>query len=145
MTLPHKVLQPEEFDQQTLRIRNNYFSDKDSKEFALKPEYHRKIPADGLSHYLETIWVRNKISTISTIYPNFLQDKVQNNKDLDVPTQQELLAQYRCDEIASETLKIFHNRIISVKKPVEIGKFVPELGKVMRDAEKEALGLSQFQ
>lgn len=24
-----------------------------------------------------------------------------SNKDLDLPTQQELLAQYRCDEIAS--------------------------------------------
>ncbi|TIA90053.1 hypothetical protein E3P99_01767 [Wallemia hederae] len=122
VTLPHKLLQPEEFDKQTSSVRNGYFGDNTSTDYILKPQYHRQIPADGLSHYLETIW-----------------DKVQNNKDLDVPTQQELLAQYRCDEIASEALKVFHSRLVPVKKPVEVGKFVPELGRVMRDSSKEAL------
>ena len=35
---------------------------------------------------------------------------------------------------------MFHSRLVSVKKPVEVGKFVPELGRVMRDSSKEALG-----
>ncbi|TIB04641.1 hypothetical protein E3P96_01585 [Wallemia ichthyophaga] len=124
VTLPHKLLQPDEFDRQTSTIRNDYFTKSTSGNYILKPEYHRQIPADGLSHYLQTIW-----------------DKVQNNKDLDVPTQQELLAQYRCDEIAAEALKVFHSRLIAVRKPVEVGKFVPELGKIMRDSKKEALDM----
>ena len=50
-------------------------------------EYHRRIPADGFSVYAEGIW-----------------DQIVNNKDLDLPTQQELLAQFRCDEISREVL-----------------------------------------
>ncbi|PHH90853.1 hypothetical protein CDD83_2452 [Cordyceps sp. RAO-2017] len=54
------------------------------------PEYHRRIPADGLAVYAEGIW-----------------DQIVNNKDLDLPTQQELLAQFRCDEISREVLVAF--------------------------------------
>ncbi len=53
-------------------------------------EYHRRIPADGLSVYAEGVW-----------------DQIVNNKDLDLPTQQELLAQFRCDEISREVLVAF--------------------------------------
>ena len=61
-------------------------------------EYHRRIPADGLSVYAEGVW-----------------DQIVNNKDLDLPTQQELLAQFRCDEIAREVLVGFD----SVVAPLE--------------------------
>ncbi len=54
------------------------------------PEYHRRIPADGFSVYAEGVW-----------------DQIVNNKDLDLPTQQELLAQFRCDEISREVLILF--------------------------------------
>lgn len=54
------------------------------------PEYHRRIPADGFSVYAEGIW-----------------DQIVNNKDLDLPTQQELLAQFRCDEISKEVMVAF--------------------------------------
>ncbi|KAI9602115.1 hypothetical protein KEM48_000142 [Puccinia striiformis f. sp. tritici PST-130] len=43
--------------------------------------------ADGLAQYMSGIW-----------------DAVVSNKDLDLPTQQELLAQFRCDEIAATHL-----------------------------------------
>ena len=72
------------------------------------------------------------------------QDQVQNNKDLDVPTQQELLAQFRCDEIAADAIKKFNENVKSVRKPVEIGKFVPELGSIMKTSKKEALGKFYF-
>jgi hypothetical protein len=35
------------------------------------------------------------------MYASSIWDTVLTNKDLDLPTQQELLAQYRCDEISS--------------------------------------------
>lgn len=54
------------------------------------PEYHRRIPADGFSVYAEGIW-----------------DQIVHNKDLDLPTQQELLAQFRCDEISKEVTVAF--------------------------------------
>jgi hypothetical protein len=64
-----------------LRIR---FNDPEDPNFVFRPEYHKRIPADGYNMYASSIW-----------------DKVLTNKDLDLPTQQELLAQYRCDEIAN--------------------------------------------
>lgn len=60
------------------------FNDPQNPDFVFKPEYHKRIPADGYHIYASGIW-----------------DKVLTNKDLDLPTQQELLAQYRCDEISS--------------------------------------------
>lgn len=60
------------------------FNDPENPDFVFRPEYHKRIPADGYNMYASSIW-----------------DKVLTNKDLDLPTQQELLAQYRCDEISN--------------------------------------------
>ncbi|KAK3314829.1 protein SEY1 [Apodospora peruviana] len=91
--LPHKILQPDKFvsevDVLGKRFTTGHRSTKD-QEFVggvFLPEYHRRIPADGLSVYAEGVW-----------------DQIVNNKDLDLPTQQELLAQFRCDEISREVL-----------------------------------------
>ena len=65
---------------------------------------------------------------------------MQNNKDLDLPTQQELLAQFRCDEIASAALTEFNEQAKPQKRPIESGKVVDGLGKMMRAWRKGALG-----
>ncbi|ROW17024.1 hypothetical protein VPNG_01035 [Cytospora leucostoma] len=94
--LPHKILQPDKFvtevDNLAKRFVTGHVSTKD-QEFeggVFLSEYHRRIPADGFSVYAEGIW-----------------DQIVSNKDLDLPTQQELLAQFRCDEIAREVLVAF--------------------------------------
>ena len=33
------------------------FVERDHADFVFKKEYHKRIPADGLPMYLETIWV----------------------------------------------------------------------------------------
>jgi len=60
------------------------------------------------------------------------QDQVQSNKDLDLPTQQELLAQFRCDEISTQALADFNEQSKSQRKPVESGRVVEGLGGMMR-------------
>jgi protein SEY1 len=65
---------------------------------------------------------------------------VQSNKDLDLPTQQELLAQFRCDEIAAVALAEFNEQAKSQKRPVEAGKVVEGLGKMMNAWRTQALG-----
>lgn len=62
---------------------------------------------------------------------------MQTNKDLDLPTQQELLAQFRCDEIASVALSEFNDQAKSQKRPVEAGKVVEGLGALMRQWRKD--------
>lgn len=68
-----------------------------------------------------------------------LQEQVQTNKDLDLPTQQELLAQFRCDEISAVALSEFNEQAKSQKRPVEAGRVVDGLGEMMRTWRTDAL------
>ena len=68
------------------------------------------------------------------------QEQVLSNKDLDLPTQQELLAQFRCDEIASLAFAVFEASVSSHSKPVSSGAVVSGLGESMRSACDLALG-----
>ena len=102
--LPHKIYAPEKFDQAVKDMSTRFREGRrDPRRDALRsefesgvflPEYHRRIPADGLPHYAEGVW-----------------DQIVNNKDLDLPTQQELLAQFRCDEIMREAMIAFDETI----------------------------------
>ncbi|KAH9993622.1 RHD3/Sey1 [Russula vinacea] len=69
--LPHKILASDRFESDVRRLRGR-FTDKSRDDFTV------------VAFYMEGIW-----------------EQVQTNKDLDLPTQQELLAQFRCDEISS--------------------------------------------
>ncbi|KAI0402139.1 RHD3/Sey1 [Xylaria palmicola] len=100
--LPHKILQPEKFVDEVKNLGKRFVAGNRSSKARLEhgereleggvflAEYHRRIPADGFSVYAEGVW-----------------DQIVNNKDLDLPTQQELLAQFRCDEISREVLISF--------------------------------------
>ncbi|EKD17501.1 uncharacterized protein L3040_006616 [Drepanopeziza brunnea f. sp. 'multigermtubi'] len=100
--LPHKILQPEKFLTEVERLGSRFRAGhRTTKEHGFDaaheleggiflPEYHRRIPADGYSVYAQGVW-----------------DQISCNKDLDLPTQQELLAQFRCDEISREVLEAF--------------------------------------
>ncbi|KAK0122266.1 Dynamin-like GTPase that mediates homotypic ER fusion [Cadophora gregata] len=100
--LPHKILQPDKFLTEVGNLGTRFRAGhRTSKEHGFDanheleggiflPEYHRRIPADGFSVYAQGVW-----------------DQIVSNKDLDLPTQQELLAQFRCDEISREVLEAF--------------------------------------
>ena len=91
-------------------------------------EYHRRIPADGFPKYAENVW-----------------DQIVNNKDLDLPTQQELLAQFRCDEISREVLVAFDEAIGPLENKQADGvrqghpALLPTLGEAMRIARSRAI------
>lgn len=107
VALPHKILQPEKFVSEVSKLgtmfreghrdaRRDALLDDQGKERGLfLPEYHRRIPADGFPIYAENVW-----------------NQIVSNKDLDLPTQQELMAQFRCDEIAREALEGFDEAIM---------------------------------
>ncbi|KAF5375608.1 hypothetical protein D9757_008542 [Collybiopsis confluens] len=119
--LPHKVLAADQFEKETRNLRER-FVDKQNPGFVFKPLYHKRIPADGVAFYMENIW-----------------EQVQSNKDLDLPTQQELLAQFRCDEISAVALAEFNEQARPQKRPIEAGKVVEGLGGMMRSWHKMAL------
>ncbi|KAJ3536079.1 hypothetical protein NMY22_g6196 [Coprinellus aureogranulatus] len=119
--LPHKILVPEKFEAEVQSLRKR-FTDKSNPDYVFKPAYHKRIPADGVAFYMQNIW-----------------EQVQSNKDLDLPTQQELLAQFRCDEISAGALAEFNEQAKSQKRPVESGRVVEGLGAMMRDWRTRAL------
>jgi hypothetical protein len=138
VALPHKILMPEKFDQAveklSARFREGYKDPKkqgllnEDETPLLLPEYHRRIPADGFSVYAEGVW-----------------DQIVNNKDLDLPTQQELLAQFRCDEIAREVLIAFDEAITPLEatqaRDIKAGTpaLLANLGSVMTGARVNVL------
>ena len=61
------------------------------------------------------------------------------NKDLDLPTQQELLAQFRCDEIASAAFATFEAQVSSYRKPIDAGQILEGLGAGMSSSRSIAL------
>ncbi|TFY56989.1 hypothetical protein EVJ58_g7303 [Rhodofomes roseus] len=119
--LPHKVLEAQRFETEVAELRKR-FVDKSREDFVFKPAYHKRIPADGVAFYMEGIW-----------------EQVQSNKDLDLPTQQELLAQFRCDEISSAALAEFAEQAKPQRRPIESGKVVEGLGGMMQNWRTAAL------
>jgi hypothetical protein len=130
--LPHKILQPEKFVSETQNLRGRFregifpeaeamSSDEHlsqgSKDGIFLPAYHRRIPADGFPMYAENIW--NQIVT---------------NKDLDLPSQQELLAQFRCDEIAATCTTGFNEIIAPFEESAKSGTVLNGLGPAMKQA-----------
>ncbi|KAK4214980.1 protein SEY1 [Rhypophila decipiens] len=140
--LPHKILQPEKFLSEVELLGKRFTTGhrataREHQEYAggvFLPEYHRRIPADGLSHYAQGVW-----------------DQIVNNKDLDLPTQQELLAQFRCDEIAREVLVGFDTVIGPLEeKQIEAtrsgrNEVIPDLGSTGAGARESCLGAFETQ
>lgn len=83
-TLSHKVLQYDKFVSD-IRLLGNRFVDPSDEGFLFRPFYHHDIPIEGWTMYAENCW-----------------EQIDNNKDLDLPTQQILVAKFKCDEIASQ-------------------------------------------
>lgn len=136
--LPHKILQPDAFITSVQKLgtrfregvkrRGDALLLDEQSEPILLPEYHRRIPADGFSHYANGIW-----------------EQIESNKDLDLPTQQELLAQFRCDEIAREVLIAFDEVVIPFEtRQSDAAKsgspiVIAELGLALNQARKKVL------
>lgn len=80
--LGHKVLQNEKFIQDVKNLGDSFSQ---AKETYFKPIYHHMLPLDGWGMYAQNCW-----------------DQIENNKDLDLPTQQILVARFKTNEILEE-------------------------------------------
>ncbi|KAH6900122.1 RHD3/Sey1 [Thelonectria olida] len=133
--LPHKILQGDKFVEEVQKLGSRFTAgnrsgkgDQELEGGVFLPEYHRRIPADGFSVYAEGIW-----------------DQIVNNKDLDLPTQQELLAQFRCDEISREVLINFDVIVTPLEEKqaeaVKLGipTVLPDLGLAGKDAREKCI------
>lgn len=139
--LPHKILQADKFVEEVQNLGARFTAgnrsgkgDQELEGGVFLPEYHRRIPADGFSVYAEGVW-----------------DQIVNNKDLDLPTQQELLAQFRCDEISREVLLNFDLIIAPLEEKqaeaVKLGipTVLPDLGVSGKDAREKCVRAFEMQ
>ncbi|KAF9115300.1 Dynamin-like GTPase that mediates homotypic ER fusion [Mortierella sp. AM989] len=119
--LPHKLLQPDKFEEEVNQLRNRFINSSDPN-YVFQPQYSKRVPVDGLHVYAGGIW-----------------EKIMTNKDLDLPTQQELLAQFRCDEIANAAFIVFTEAIKEFRQPIEAGHLVNGLGPKMKEIRDTAI------
>jgi len=99
--LPPKPYQPEEFLSQAKKLRNRINRNNNKGEGEVEEEknfwgekYVTEVPVDGLCMYYDNIW-----------------NTVNSNKDLDIPTQLEMLATHRCDEFYDLCFTEFSTKI----------------------------------
>ncbi|KAI0220473.1 Dynamin-like GTPase that mediates homotypic ER fusion [Massospora cicadina] len=118
--LPHKVLLPDAFDDQVQVMRRQFY-DPTHRDYVFRAQYHKKIPADGFAAYAASIW-----------------EQIVANRDLDLPTQQQLLAQFRCDEIAAHQFQTLRDGF-TARDAVEAGEVVVGLGNMFRSLKSEAM------
>jgi protein SEY1 len=50
-----QVLRPDLFEEEVVKLRGR-FTDRSREDYVFKPAYHKRIPADGVAHYMEGIW-----------------------------------------------------------------------------------------
>lgn len=119
-TLPHKVLLPEKFSETVDHLRER-FLDETHKEFVFNEDYHRNVPLDGWPMYASQIW-----------------EQIELNKDLDLPTQQILVARFRCVDIANQAWIQFNSDLEQLDAPFGtdtlIENFGPPLGSIRTKA-----------
>lgn len=128
--LGHKVLQEEKFNE-GIRDLGRKIVDSADEEYLFKKNYHHNIPIDGWTIYARNCW-----------------DQIDSNKDLDLPTQQILVAKFKCDEILSSVYDEFmlsFNEKLLPKAPkntegADIDNFnYKEIGTELKTLQKGAL------
>ncbi|QSL64677.1 hypothetical protein MERGE_001979 [Pneumocystis wakefieldiae] len=120
-TLSHMMLAPEAFEQDIIELQKRFF-DRSNVNFVFRSKYYKRVPADGFSVYIKEIW-----------------EKIITNKDLDLPTQQQLLAQYRCDEISKTILENIEPKIKALEKSMHAEKFIDNLDQKMEKIKASAM------
>lgn len=120
-TLPHKVLLPEKFseDIDQLRLR---FIDESNQGFLFNNEYHRGVPLDGWPMYASQIW-----------------EQIELNKDLDLPTQQILVARFRCVDISNQAWNEFNSELKELNLPLGTETLIENFGTPLREIRQRAL------
>lgn len=118
-TIGHKVLQPEKFEDDVKLLGDRLINPNDT---LFNSNYHHGVPVDGWALYAENCW-----------------DQIDNNKDLDLPTQQILVAQFKCEEFAKKSFDSFVGKFIEYEPSGLINDDYDEIGRCLIDLKNDAL------
>jgi protein SEY1 len=127
ITLPHKKYFEEKFNDEVKDLRKRleaghpqYFFNHVSSE--------KNVPADGIKQYISQLW-----------------DDIINEKELNIPSQKEMLSNYRCNEIKDNVLMENDQAVrdiqnLSAKENVDdfTSKCLAIADKIFKDYDKTA-------
>lgn len=88
--LAHKLLQEENFFNDLKKLGDSFVNE-NTEPYYFKSNYHHNLPVDGWNMYAEQCW-----------------EQIENNRDLDLPTQQILVARFKTEDIANEAYGKFN-------------------------------------
>lgn len=94
--LPHKVLMENEFTAKGAELRRRF-----QENEVFLDEYCRGVAADGFSEYARSVW-----------------ETIRANRELDIPSQKEMLAHVRCEQIAKEALANAETALVPLRSKV---------------------------
>ena len=123
-SLPHYTLQKEEFHQAVKDLRR-WFIDETHEKYLYRHVHKgnfRSIPLDGVPQYLDSCWT-----------------SIKANKDLDIPSQREMLARLRCGELAEHLLAAHNEAMDAALGKVKDGNFIPQVSRWAGDLEEKAV------
>ena len=108
-TISVKDFKPEEFVRD-IQVLKDKFSNKERNDYLFRCK-NTDIPVDGISVYFSEIW-----------------NIIHSDKDLNIPSQKEMLANLRCSELKLEALKKFSEEAAGLTG--QAGKsLIPDLGQ----------------
>ncbi|EGC40202.1 hypothetical protein DICPUDRAFT_96317 [Dictyostelium purpureum] len=121
-SLPHKIYSNEQFMKQVEALKTRFVDPKLSN-FIPKVEYRNDdIPADGFYQFSYQVW-----------------ETIKSNRDLDLPSQKEMLALYRCDEFVEKSMSIFNKELRTTKESIEKGRIQENFGEKSKRIIDQAL------
>lgn len=123
---PHFTYRKAEFIEQSQLLRRK-LTDPDHPNYLWNPEYKTDVPADGFDIYAKNIWA-----------------VVKDNRDLDLPSQKEMLALFRCGEISDQLYAEFTERIAPTAANIKASKLEEAIGDELSAIVTDIMGNNNF-
>jgi hypothetical protein len=112
--MSHRKFQAKEFDEEVGQLQRKFTDPTASDYFFTSPETFRRVPLDGLTQYLGSCW-----------------ESIKTSKDLNIPSQREMIARVRCEEISTELTQSFTEYFAEVKGKIKRGEWVLGISEVL--------------
>ena len=110
VSLPHKVHKSKDFKHQVAHLKHR-FLDPANPHRLLSKNYKKDIPADGFAKFATDVWAL-----------------IQENKDLNIPTQKEMLSMFRCEQMANAAYDTLALEFAEFYKHLDQGELVQSFG-----------------
>ncbi|KEG09179.1 Protein SEY1 [Trypanosoma grayi] len=120
--LPHYKLQRAAFDKAATAFRDWFVAPKCDNFLFRHMGMFRGVPLDGVPKYMSSCW-----------------EVISKSKDLDIPTQREMLARHRCIDARKAAEDAFMETCREYGERLQQGELVPQLSAVLERAMDDRL------